>query len=145
MSAKTDLMEYLQLFERMVTRKELPVEDLSPTLMTLLNNRFRGTASKLPQATQDRFQDLKAALIEQDEASVRNAAASFWARAKKRGTTALKHAQYVQRLVDRMIEGRDRDSFIDSLGKEVVTQDLPKEGRMFVRERKPYMTLETAK
>lgn len=113
--------------------------------MPLLNDRFRGTASKLPQATQDRFQDLKAALIERDEASIRNAASSFWARTKKKGTTALEHAQYVHRLVDRMVEGRDRDGFIDSLVKEVVTQDLPKEGRMLVRERKPETTLKATK
>lgn len=134
MMAKSDLREYLQFFEKVAARKELPTEDWSPALLSLLNDRFCGTASKLPQATQDDYDELKTALIERDESSVRNAAAAFWSRSKKKGMTALEHAQYVQRLADRFLDGEDRASILDSFVREVVTQDLPKEGRMYVRE-----------
>lgn len=47
MTSKSDLMEYLNLFEEVVTIKEIPQDQWSTLLTPLLNNHFRGVATKL--------------------------------------------------------------------------------------------------
>lgn len=49
MSAKADVKEYLEIFENIAERKELRAQDWAPTIIPLLNDRFRGTALKLPR------------------------------------------------------------------------------------------------
>lgn len=89
MSNKSDLMEYLQLFEKTVRRKELPREDWAPTLVPLLNDKYRGVAAKLPREVQDDFDGLKEALQGHDDLHTRNTSSTFWTTPKKRGTSAI--------------------------------------------------------
>lgn len=134
MTWKADLLEYLELFEGVARRKELPEEDWAPTVIPLLSHRFRATAVKLPQETREVYDTLKMALLERDDAITKNAAASFWSLMKRQGTTALEFGQQVRRLADRFLEGDDRASCLDSLSKERFIQELPKEGRAYVRQ-----------
>lgn len=100
--------------------------------------------SKLPADVRDTYDTLKAALLERDESNVKNAAATFWTMTKKKDATALEHRQQLTRLVDRFLEGDDRASIINSLVKERMVHDLPKEGRIYVRQRKPKSSLEAS-
>lgn len=100
---------------------------------------------KLPAEVREDCDSLKAALLERDEANIKNAAATFWTYTKQAGISALEHRQFVQRLVKRFIDGDDKESWEDALVREKTIQDLPKEGRMYVRERKPKTSLDVAR
>lgn len=145
MSSKADLAEYLQLFESTAKRKELPAEDWSPTIITLLNDRFRGTTTKLPSEIQEDYEMLKTALLERDAANSKNASSTFWTVVKKKGTTALEYSQTLRRLATRFVNHTDIESVMDSFVKERFIQELPKEGRMYIRQREPKTTLEATK
>lgn len=145
MSGKTDLMEFLELFERTARMKEIAQTLWSTTVIPLLSDRFQSTAVKLPAEVRDDYDRLKAALLERDESNVKNATATFWTYAKKRGVTALEHHQFVHRLIEHFLEGDNRASCVDSLLKEKTIQDLPKEDRTYIRERKPKTSLEVVK
>lgn len=99
MTAKTDLIEYLQLFEWIVCRKELPEEDWAPALAPLLNDKFRGVAAKLPTEVQDDFPRLKEALQERDDQHTKNAASTFWTVPKRKGMSAMEYHQTLTRLI----------------------------------------------
>lgn len=144
MTSRTDLLEYLQLFERTVTKKEIPREAWADALFPLLNDKYRNTAIKLPEEIQANYTQLKEALLKRDEANIQNAAATFWNYTKKPGTTVLEEVQTLSRLASRFITGDDRQTCIDQLTKEWVIQRLPKEARSFVRERKPGSTMDMA-
>lgn len=83
MSAKADLKEFLELYESTIRRKELPEEEWAPMLLPLLNDKFRGTAVKLPPEIKDNYQDLKSALLERDDQHMKNPAATFWSLQKE--------------------------------------------------------------
>lgn len=142
MSPKTDLLEYLKLFKRTANRKEIPQEDWSPTIIPLFKVRFRGTATKLPPDTRDQYDNLKIAFLERDDSNIKNAASMFWTMPKKRGTTALEYYQQILQLIDRFTEGEDHAGWMDLLAKEWLIQELPKEGRIYIRQRKPKNRLE---
>lgn len=142
MTGKSDLFEYLQVFEKMVKRKELLEEDWALMLVPLLNDKFRGVVTKLPPETQDNYPRLREALLERDDLHTKNAASTFWTMPKRKGVTAGEYHQTLLRLLDRFTEGEDRDSILDSIVKERLIQELPKEGRMYIRQRKPKTGLE---
>lgn len=145
MTARADLKEYLELFENIVERKEMPAEDWAPTIIPLLNDRFRGTAVKLPPEIKANYQDLKKVLLERDEQHIQNLAATFWTTPKERGVTALDFGQQLLRLLDRFILGEDRAACLDSMAKERLIHELIKEGRAYVCQRKPKSLLEATR
>lgn len=145
MTNKTDLLEHLELFERTATRKETPKEDWSDMVIPILNDKFRSTAVMLPAEVREDYDALKTALLERDEVNIKKAAATFWTYTKQAGVSALEHRQFVQRLVKRFIDGDDKDSYEDALVREKTIQDLPKDGRTYVCERKPKTSLDVAR
>lgn len=144
MSSKSDLVEFLQLFERTARRKELPEEDWAPTLIPLLNDKYRGIAMKLPVDLIDDFQQLRQALQDRDDVHTKNAASTFWTLPKKKGISAIEYHQSITRLIHRFAEGEDKDSILDSIVRERITQELPLEGRTYIRQRKPTTGLQAA-
>lgn len=142
MTNKTVLLIHLELFERTARRKEIPKEDWAATVIPLLSNRFRGTAMKLLEEVRDDYDRLKAALLERDDSNTKNAASTFWSIPNQKGTTALEYFHSILRLADWFVEREDRASFLDSLTKERLIQELPKDGRIYVRQRKPKSGLE---
>lgn len=96
MSGKADLLEFVQLFERTARRKELPEEDWAPTLVPLLNEKYRGIAMKLPADIVDDFQQLKQALQDRDDAHT-----------KKCGLNVLDNAQEERDLSYRVSSSHD--------------------------------------
>lgn len=142
MSAKADLQEYLELYKSVVERKELPAEEWAPTLIPLLNDRFRRTAVKLPPEVKGQYNTLKVALLERDDYQTKNLVATYWTLTKDRGVSALEFAQHILRLLSRFMEGEDRAACMNSMAKERFIHELPKEGRAFIRQRKPKSLLE---
>lgn len=112
----------------MAERKELRQEDWAPTVIPLLNNKFRGVAVKLPQDVKVDYDALKQALLDRDDKHLKNPAATFWTLSKDKGVTALDFGQQLTRLADRFLQGNDRASCLDSLVKERFIQELTKEG-----------------
>lgn len=129
MSARADLLEFLELFERLALRKELPKRDWPDALLPLLSEKFRSAAVKMPTEVQGDFEALKLALLERDETNVQDAAATFWAYGKKANVSALEERQYLLRLVPRFIDGDDKAAWTDALVRERIIHGLPKEGR----------------
>lgn len=84
-------------------------------------------------------------MLERDEANVQDAAYTFWNHSKKAGVTALEERNYILRLIHRFIQGDDKDTWMDSLAREKLIQGLPKEGRQFVKERRPETSMEAAR
>lgn len=123
----------------------MPKEDSPDALIPLLNNKFRATAVKLPAGTQEDYDMLRNALLERDEANIQDAASMFWNYTKKAGVSGLEERQLILRLIPRFIDREDKDSWMDALARERITQGLPKEGRLFVRERKPKTSMEATK
>lgn len=145
MSTKTDLREFLELFEGVAERKELRREDWAPTVTPLLNDRFRSVAAKLPPEIKADYEALKQALLDRDDQHLRNPAATFWTLGKDKGVTALDYGQQLTRLADRFLRGEDRASCLDSIVMERFIQELTKDGRAWVRQRKPQSLLEATR
>lgn len=126
MSSKSDLEEYLDLFELTATKKEIPRADWTNALLPLLNDKFRSVVMKLkPEARAD-YTLLKTKLQDHDDSNIKQAASTFWTLSKKRGWSALQYGQQILRLTDQFMEGEDRESFFDCLSKERLIQEMPK-------------------
>lgn len=52
MTSKTDLLECLELFERVANTKEIPQEARAVALLPLLNDKYRAVATKLSTEVQ---------------------------------------------------------------------------------------------
>lgn len=145
MTAKTDLLEYLELFEQIANTKEIPQEARAIALLLLLNDKYRTAAVKLPADVQADYDQLKEALRDHDESNIRDAAVTFWNHCKKSGTSALEERQTLIRLGTRFINGDDRQTCVDQVVKEWMVQRLPKEARQYVRERTPESSMDAVK
>lgn len=78
MTAKSDLVEYLDLFETTALKKEVKQADWMDALMPLLNDRFRSVAMKFRPEVRNDYETLKAKLQEHDNMNLKNTAATFW-------------------------------------------------------------------
>lgn len=145
MSFRADLREYLELFEGVAEQKELRQADWAPTVIPLLNDKFRGVVVKLPHDVRAEYDTLKQALLDRDDQHLKHPAATFWTLSKEKGITALDFGQQLIRLADRFLQGDDRASCLDSLVMERFIQELTKEGRAWVRQQKPQSLLEATK
>lgn len=145
MTHRSDLKEYLELFESAARRKELPRDDWAPSVIPLLDDRLRGTAVKLPTEVKESYRELKKAPLEKDDQQMQNPAATFWTVTKERGVTALEFSQQLVRLLDRFMVGEDRAACLDSVARERFVQELLKEGQAFVRQKKPRSLLEATR
>lgn len=144
MTHKSDLMEYLELYEETVQSKEIPKDQWSTLLRPLLNDRFRGVAMKIKPEERADYDRLKQQLQDNDEADIRHADVTFWTLPKSKHWSALEYVHKLTRLGLRFVEGDTREACVDSMVKGRFIHEMPKDTRQYVRERRPETALKAA-
>lgn len=125
-----------------MTNKEKSKDQWAIHLLPLLSDRCRTVAINLEADQRKDYDVLKEHLSKSDNVHSRDAGQIFWSMYKDHGMSMRDYSQKLLRALKRFAIGDNRDDILNSILKERLIQELPKETRTYVRDKQPETPLQ---